>query len=530
MRDSMKKTNLWIATCVLIFGSVLGIACLLNMSARTPNQKLDPSNPEHKEMLCGPMSLYNALGRLGINCYFKELASQCEVSSQGVALRELEQVANGIQEAKCRVKHLDWDGLKRLDGAAVLFVKGDHFVAADPREMPPGGRAKSTSLRIYDEGRPARWLTREELRKIWRGKTLVIERRRPSLRQAAGPRIEWDKCFIDKGVLKANSINRYAFAFRNVGNSDLTIDSIKKSCGCAKYTLTSKRLAPGQTGVIEAEVDLHGNEGYFLYHLVVKTNDATRPLSILRMAGGVRKARVLSCQRISLGDLPQDGKATREFYASDAGFDGLKIRDVSFVPTAGLDISKHLTCSMTYDLLGDDVQRVARVSGYRGKPEDYVIRFTLEVSEKCPARRFQGVAIIVAEADDAISTHTVMIKGAVVQDVHPVPSVALIALDGEGAGSATIQLQSHAKHDFQIVETWSDSRIPVRIERAEGPQAPGVKFILSALMPDVVTGTMPIESAAFFKLHNGTVVCAPIAIIKPPRRVRDSQHGYGSGK
>lgn len=517
MRDSVKKTTLWIATFVLILGGAFGIACWSSMSARTPLQKLDPSNPEHKEMLCGPMSLFNALGRLGINCGFKELASQCEFSSQGVTLRELERVANGIQEAKSRAKHLDWDGLKRLDGAAVLFVKGNHFVAADPRETPPSGSAKSATVRIYDEAKPARWVTREELEKIWRGKMLAIERRRPSLRQVPGPRIEWDKCFIDKGVLKPNSISRYAFPFRNVGSSDLTIDSVKKSCGCATYTLTSKRLAPGQAGVIEANVNLHGKEGYFLNHLVVKTNDAIKPLSILRMAAGVPKTRVLSAQRLSLGDLPQGGQVTREFYASDPGFGGLKIRDVFFLPTAGLDISKHLTCSITYNLLGDDVQRVAKLLGYRGKPEDYVIRFALEASEKCPVGRFQGEVNVVAVADDAISTHKVMIKGAVVQDVHPVPGVALIALDGEGAGSATIQLLSHAKHDFQIVETWVDSRAPVKIERVDRPQAPGGKFILSTLMPAVVAGATPIESAAFFKLHNGTVVCVPIAIFKPPQ-------------
>ncbi|HUT31782.1 MAG TPA: DUF1573 domain-containing protein [Sedimentisphaerales bacterium] len=517
MHGNMKTAIRWLTTFLLIFGSAFGIACWLSMSPRVPTQKLDPSNPKHRNMLCGPTSLFNALGRIGVNCHFRDLASQCEISSKGVTLRELERVANGVKEAKSRVKRLNWDGLKRLDGAAVLFVNDDHFIAADPRETPPSSSAKGAAVRIYDEARPAQWMTREQLEEIWTGETLAIERRGPSLRQDTGPRIEWEDCFIDNGVLKPNSISQYAFSFRNVGSADLTIDSVKKSCGCATYTLTSERLARGQAGVIEVQVDLEGKEGYLLNHLAVKTNDPVNPLSILRMAAGVRKARVLSAERISLGDLPQGGKVTREFYATDPGFDGLRIRDVSFLPTTGLDISKHLTCSITYDLLGDDIQRVAKLSGYLGKPEDYVIRLALEASEKCPVGPFQGEVSVLAVADDVISTHKVIIKGAVVQDIHPVPAVVLIALDGEGAGSATIQLRSYAKHDFQIVDAWVDSGTSVKIDRADRPQAPGPKFVLSTLMPAVVAAATPIESAAFFKLHNGTVIRVPITIFKPPQ-------------
>lgn len=516
MRNSIRKVTLWVVTFVIIIGSSLGVVYWSIKSLRTPTQKFDYSNPEHKKMLCGPISLSIATGRLGINFDLIKLASQCKISPEGITLRELGRVAKSIQEIKSRTDRLSWDDLKSLDGTAVLFVNNDHFVAVDPRETLSSGNAKS-AVRIYDENKPAQWMIRKELEKIWKGKALTIERVRPSPQQVAGPYIEWDECFIDKGILESSSIVQYAFSFRNVGSSDLTIDSVKKSCGCAKYTLTTNRLAPGQAGIIEASVDLHGKKGYFSNNLAVKTNDTANPLSVLRMAVGVRKEHVLSTQMIRLTDLPKSGKVTGEFYASDPGFGGLEIRDVFFEPASGQEISKHLTCSITRSLLGDDVQRVAKLFGYQGEPEDYVIRIELEASEKCPVGRFQGEVSVVAEVDDAISTHIVAIKGTVIQDVYSVPGVALITLDGEGAGSATIQLRSHANHDFQIVETWVDSRTPAKIERADRPQAPGGKFILSTLMPAVVAGATPIESAAFFKLHNGTVVSVPIAIFKPPQ-------------
>lgn len=513
----MKKAILWIITCVLILGGSVGIGCWLSMSEDMPDQKLDLSNPKHKKMLCGPVSLRNALGRLGIYCSLRELASQCEISSRGITLKELERVAGRIQGMKSRAKRLDWDGLKRLEGAAVLFVEGDHFVTADPRETPPSGSADSAAVRIYDEKKPAQWMTREELEKIWRGETLTIKRGKRSMRQAAAPHIMWESCFVDKGVVKPDSVERYSFAFRNVGDGDLTIDSVKKSCGCAKYTLARKRFAPGEAGVIEAEVDLKGKKGYFLNTLALKTNDPETPVSVLRMAAGALRARVLSAKLVNLGDLPAGGKLTREFFASDPGFDGLKVRDVSFVSTSEPEILKHLAFSITYDLLGDDVRRVAKLLGYRGKPEDYVIRFALKASEKCPVGRFQGTVIVVAEIGDTISTHVAMIKGAVVPDVQPVPGVALITLDEGGAGSTTIELHSRAKRQVQIVETWADSRVPVRIERADGPENPAGKFILSTSMPAAVPGAAPVESAAFFKLRDGTEVRVPIAIFKPPQ-------------
>lgn len=307
MRDSVKTATLWSALFVAILGSSFGFAYWLSMPAPTPKYSLDPSNPDHKKMLCGPISLLKALGRVGIGSSLKELASQCEVDSKGVTLRNLERVTNGIQEVKSRVRRLDWDDLTSLDGTAVLFVRGHHYVAVDPREADPGRSTNEAAVRVYDEGKPARWMTREELEEIWRGETLVIRRRTPSLRQAAGPSIEWDRCLIDKGVLKPDAVVEYVFPFRNVGSSDLTIDRVAKSCGCATYSITSRRLAPGQAGVIKADVDLRGKRGYFQNHIFVKTNDATKPLSILRMTAGVLRARVLSAERISLGDLPRGG-------------------------------------------------------------------------------------------------------------------------------------------------------------------------------------------------------------------------------
>jgi hypothetical protein len=510
-----KRMSRWIGLCLLLCG-LLGVILWISKPDRiqteTRAETLNPANPRHKKMLCGPMALYNVFGRLGINSRFQELATHCEISRRGVVLAELERVAQGVPEAKAHALRLDWDGLKRLDGAAVLFVKGNHFVAVDPREVPPDGMDKTDVVRMYDENRPAQWITQEKLEAIWNGEALAVERPQPS-KQEAGPRIEWDTCFIDNGIVKPGSTGRYPFTFRNTGDQELLLERVNKGCGCTEYTVTSKRLRPGERGVITAVVDFRGSEGYFRSNLIVKTNDAANPLSVLRVAAGIPTGRVLCANRQSLGNVPQGGKIAWEFYVTDPGFDGLRIREVSFV--SSLDAAEHLTSVIAYDRLGDAATRITKIQGVRHKPEDYVVRVTLRAGEKCPVGPFQGEAIVVVAVGEDISAHKIAVTGDIVPDVFSVPSIALISLDDQGAGSATVQLRSHAKQEFRVIATWVDNESLVMIAQDSGPEVPGGVFILSARAPDIIAGSEPIESTAFFKLEKGDVVRVPVVVVRP---------------
>lgn len=315
--------------------------------------------------------------------------------------------------------------------------------------------------------------------------------------------------------MEPNSIVRYAFPFRNVGDADLEIKTVKKSCGCTKYTLANKIIAPGQSGIIEGINDLGGKDGYIDNRLYVVTSSAITPSAVLRMVAGAPRTRVLSAQRVSLGDIPQGGKITREFYALDPGFGGMKLRDVYFEQTVGKENAEYLTSSVNYGVLGSNAQRVADRSGFRGRPEDYIIQLEIKVSEGCPAGPIQGRVVATVEADVGVSTHTVLVDGSVVRDVYPLPSVALITPDGEGRGSATIQLRSRQDYEIHVVKTWTDDGTPIRIERvAELPAA----FVLSVdSESSVVSGAAPMQSTAFFKLGSGIVIPVPIAIYSPPR-------------
>jgi len=334
-----------------------------------------------------------------------------------------------------------------------------------------------------------------------------------------GACIDWDECYVDQGVFpRGTAVARYQFSFRNVGSSDLLIGDIRRSCSCIEHTLSQKRVAPGDSAVIKVSVDLRNIEGYMGQYAVVNTNDALNPKSVLRMAGGVPRARVVSSDLIHLKDLPQGSKASQEFYVADPGFSGVKIREARFVPDGSSGFGEHLSCSISYDLLGEDTQRVASSTGFRATPRDYVARLDFEASAACPLGPFQGDVNLVLEADGVVTTHKVIMEGMIVQDVQPLPRLALITVDSEGAGSATIQLRSHSKRDVAVVRMWSDSPKSLNVGRDGEAAGAESKYMITAQDSGIIAGAAPLQRTAFFELANKTVVSVPVALFRPPQK------------
>jgi hypothetical protein len=518
---AMKRVYLWtiVSGCVIGLGVGLGLRMFKAQANAQLNPDraaaIDPSDPKYKEVMCGPASLSVALGRIGVNRLPVDVASACKVTAAGVALTDLERDANATGLVNARPGRLSWDELSRLDGVAVLFVNGNHYIAVDPRQAADGD-VEAGKLRVYEPDRPAQWWAREQLETIWRGEALVLTRQPARVDEAqGGPCIDWDECFVDQGVLRNTRHAHYRFSFRNAGTSELVIGEIQRSCGCSKHTVSQERLAPGQSAIIEAEVNLQGTEGYFHHYVTVQTNDAINPMSVLTMAGGVPRARVVSSDWIRLEDLPQGGTASKKFYVADPGFNGAKIREARFVPRGASGLEKHLSCSISHDLLGDDAKR-ASSSVFRATPRDYGVLLAFEASTACPAGPFQGEVKLVLEADGVVTTHKVDIEGTIVHDVHPVPRVALITVDREGSGSATIGLRSHSGKEVAVVKTWSNNPNSMKIT----PRIAEVgkkEYLITAHEADVMPGAAPLQRAAFFELADGSVASVPVAVFRPPQ-------------
>jgi len=523
-----------LVTCAIAGSGVVGFALARYSLAVLRSQfqpespsELDSSHPKYKELLCGPASLSVALGRIGIERSPQDVASRCKVTFQGTALADLERVANSSDLVSANARRIGWDELCHLCGVAVLFVNGNHYLAVDPREASRSPQEAHT-LRIYEPERSAQWWTREKLEGIWRGEALVITRRsdRRGERQG-GASIDWEQCFVDCGVVAGSPRSDYRFTFRNVGDSDLVIADVEKACGCIHHSLSQERVAPRASAVIEVAVDLERTEGYFEKHVIVRTNDPMRPASVLRMAGGVPRARVISSDVVRLEDLPQGGRVSQEFYVADPGFSGVKIREARFAPHGAAGIGEHLSCLISYDRLGDDGQRLGSSVGFRAMAGDYVVRLAFDARTKCPLGPFRGEVNVVLEADGVATPQKLSVEGMVVKDVHPVPRLALITLDPEGAGSATIRLDSYSKKDIPVAKMWSDSPKSLEIRPQGGSMASNSEYIVTAKISDVVAGAVPLKWAVFFELDDGTVLSVPVAIFRPGRKEGGVQPVHG---
>jgi len=67
------------------------------------------------------------------------------------------------------------------------------------------------------------------------------------------------------------------YSFQNVGNSPVTVRSIKTSCGCTTARLEKKTYAPGESGDLKAHFVFGGRKGIQRKLITVKTDDEAEP-------------------------------------------------------------------------------------------------------------------------------------------------------------------------------------------------------------------------------------------------------------
>lgn len=478
--------------------------------------RLEPSDPRYRNVLCGPVSLATALGRVGVSRLPADIAAQCQVTSQGVALTDLERAAEGIAGIDACILNLNWDQLVRQRGVAVLFVNENHYLTVDPREPAPKA-FKIPLIRVYEPDRPAQWWPRDKLERIWNGQALTIARGTSSEESSNGAVIEWKESFVDLGVLRNTAVPKYRFSFRNSGTNVLSIESIRFSCGCMSHVQSKDRLAPGESAVLDVNVNLQGVEGYFQQQAAVRTNDSANPVSVLRMAGGVPRPRVLSSDVIRLEDLPRGGRITTEFYVADPGFSGATIREIRFLPSGELPSGVGCTCEMSHDRIGANLPRVV-ATGFRANTTDHVVRLSFHATPECKVDRFEGIVNVVLETDDGITRHQVVIAGAIVPDVRPFPRVALVTLNDHGIGSTEFQLQSHAHRRIRVARIrTNETKVPLKIEPHGDSSTLDDKFVISVSAPDLVPGATPINQTIFLDLVDDVSVSLPVSIFMPPR-------------
>jgi Protein of unknown function (DUF1573) len=99
------------------------------------------------------------------------------------------------------------------------------------------------------------------------------------------------------------------FPFTNNGDAPLQIERVKSSCGCTAALLSSKELAPGESGEVRATFDSTRFQGMVAKTIYLYTNDPLHKVVQLHLRGDVKPEISLVPGRLALGPV-EPGQGT----------------------------------------------------------------------------------------------------------------------------------------------------------------------------------------------------------------------------
>lgn len=114
----------------------------------------------------------------------------------------------------------------------------------------------------------------------------------------AAPQVVSDVLIYDFGEVNQGDKVDHSFGFRNVGDELLEITSVSSSCGCTAALLSSRRIAPGETGEIKATFDSSRFRGAVKKDITMQTNDPAHAQVVFSLTGEVKELLSLSTTRI----------------------------------------------------------------------------------------------------------------------------------------------------------------------------------------------------------------------------------------
>ena len=104
--------------------------------------------------------------------------------------------------------------------------------------------------------------------------------------------LTWEKETVELTPELGEKVARTAFSFTNTGTTDVSVLSLKPSCGCVATNLEKFHYAPGESGTIKVtfDLDMDKDEEVKNQSIKVVTSDAPRAPRILRLTVHDREA------------------------------------------------------------------------------------------------------------------------------------------------------------------------------------------------------------------------------------------------
>lgn len=102
----------------------------------------------------------------------------------------------------------------------------------------------------------------------------------PIQAQELWPKLDFEETLYEFGQIKQQEGLTHRFAFKNSGNTDLVIMSLKSSCGCTAATASTGPYHPGESGFIDVTYDSRAKIGFVYKEVNVYSNDPNSPANL----------------------------------------------------------------------------------------------------------------------------------------------------------------------------------------------------------------------------------------------------------
>jgi uncharacterized protein DUF1573 len=140
----------------------------------------------------------------------------------------------------------------------------------------------------------------------------ACDRSVPSSVPTRAPKIAFGETTYDFGRVDRGAQVTHAFAFRNTGGLDLTIDNVRTSCECTAAAAPARVIAAGEDGTIEVIFDTTHDGGHKARTVTVYSNDPAQPVTILTLQGSIAADVTAEPRQLYLGHVARGQTVANE--------------------------------------------------------------------------------------------------------------------------------------------------------------------------------------------------------------------------
>ena len=142
------------------------------------------------------------------------------------------------------------------------------------------------------------------------------------------PKIVFDEQTYDFRKVFIGENVQHKYKFKNIGQGELIINSVKSSCGCTAALVSKKNLLTNEAG----EVEVKFNPGFYVGRVsksvTVNSNDPENPKFKLTITGEVAEEITLNPKRVIFGMIKKGEKCSRNLEIKPTAGVGIEIKKV----------------------------------------------------------------------------------------------------------------------------------------------------------------------------------------------------------